>query len=58
LGVLRRYQVYEREALSGASLCFWTQKSRKMARNALKTDKNKVFEQNLAKILAYMQKKM
>jgi hypothetical protein len=29
-----------------------------MARNAAKTEKNKVFEQNLAKILAYMQKKM
>jgi hypothetical protein len=27
----------------------------KMARNAAKTEKNKVFEQNLAKILAYMQ---
>ena len=53
LTVLRRCMVRKREALSGASFCFWTRKTRKTARDTLKTEKNACFQKNFDIFLAY-----
>jgi len=45
--------VRKREALSGASFCFWTRKTRKTARDTLKTEKNACFQKNFDIFLAY-----